>query len=165
MRARGTTFSSFDAVRVPGTRQDDVKSSGVLFTIDVVGSVPTLLGRHRCIGENRPGPDAGLGADQVQGLDEVSLEDRVVFAHREVSDVLHFDEFAVVNLTGRTGAVLGGGEVVVIAGHQDDGALVRVDLAQLATQVVVDRVEVQVTLEGFRTLAVVAPGLPAVCLR
>lgn len=72
MRARGTTFSSFDAVRVPGTRQDDVKSSGVLFTIEVVGSVPTLLGRHRCLGENRLGPDAGLGADQVRGFRKIS---------------------------------------------------------------------------------------------
>jgi len=48
------------------------KSSGALFTIEVVGSVPTLLGRHRCIGENRPGPDAGLGADQVQSFRKIS---------------------------------------------------------------------------------------------
>ena len=65
---------------------------------------------------------------------------------------------------GGAGAVLGSGEVVVVAGQHHHRALVAVDLAELVAQVVVDRVEVQVALERLGALGVVEPGLPPVGL-
>src|SRR5690606_36627241 len=92
------------------------------------------------------GCDGVFGLQGVQGLEQVAAEDRVVLAHGEVADLIHLDEGGVADAVGGAGAVVRGGQVVVLAGEHDDGAAVAVDVLQVLPQVVVDGVDVQVAL-------------------
>src|SRR5215813_12775494 len=89
-RRRHPASASFRRIR-PATR-----------TSDRLGAIEGSARRQR----------SSLALQRGQRLDEICPEDRMVFTHREVADVLHLDEGGVADLRCGAGAVTGGGEVV-----------------------------------------------------
>src|SRR5262249_5936760 len=96
----------------------------------------------------------------LPGRRSVRTKPRGTFPHGEVAPLLHYCHLRATDRLGGEQRVFGGAGEVVLAGEQIQRAASGVDSAQLAAQISIDPIEVQIALEpAGPTLHVLPKGL------
>ena len=97
------------------------------------------------------------GANFFKHGQDVGAEVGGVFAHGEVAERLHHGHLDALDALGSAQRVLGRAGEIVLAGEQVKRAGGRIDAVDLAAQITVDAIEVQVTLEHAGAAGLIHP--------
>src|ERR1700730_15086663 len=78
---------------------------------------------------------------------DVATELRRIFAHREMSELFHNDDFGTVDSGCRAHRIVGRAGEIILAGQQEQWAAAGVDRGNAPPQITVNAIEIQIALE------------------
>src|ERR1700730_4934660 len=101
--------------------------------------------------------DRGPLHNTLEDWRDVATELRRIFAHREMPELLHNDDFGTVDSSCRAHRILGRAGEIILAGQQEQRAPAGVDRGNPPAQIAVNPVEIQIALEDAGPTLLVAP--------